>query len=238
MVFYAIFYVILVVACFIAEWYVLGISLILFLVVGVLFLDFSDRGTKKERTVHEQFKKKMKIDWEEWNRQKIPTYENARSELINKYGEPTKEFIFEEHIIDKQIIAFEDSNRIWILGNDFPMESILSCTLENKQKIKKGEITSTTTTKDGNMAKRAILGTVFLGGAGAIIGGSTAKKSTITIQGDDTILHSYTVIINVDSMTNPIIKIPVGRNGELANEIVGIMNVIINKNKKKERERV
>ncbi len=82
------------------------------------------------------------------------------------------------------------------------------------------------------MVKRAVVGNILLGGAGAVIGGSTAGKTTITTQGDDTVQHDYTIVINVDSLSNPILRIHVGRDGVLANEIVGLMNVIINRNKK------
>ena len=41
--------------------------------------------------------------------------------------------------------------------------------------------------------------------------------------------HDYTVIINVDSISEPVIRIHTGRDGKLTNEIVGLMNVIISR---------
>ena len=81
------------------------------------------------------------------------------------------------------------------------------------------------------MVKRAVIGDVLAGGAGAVIGGATASKTTVTTQGDDKIYHSYTVIINVNSLSDPIIRIPVKDEGRLVNEIIALMNVIINRRK-------
>ena len=46
-------------------------------------------------------------------------------------------------------------------------------------------------------------------------------------QEKDVTYHDYTVIINVNSITNPIIRITTGEDGKLTNDIVGLMNVII-----------
>ena len=67
------------------------------------------------------------------------------------------------------------------------------------------------------------------GPAGAIIGGATAKKHTEHIQGKSFTFHDYSVLINVNSISEPIIRINTGRRKELANEIVGLMNVIISR---------
>ena len=162
----------------------------------------------------------------------ISVYSASRKVLIDKYGEPTKTISLKASDLKQEIIAFEASKRIWICGKDFSMNDILGCSLEDNQKVIKGEVTSTTQTKNGNMVKRAVVGNILLGGAGAVIGGSTAGKTTITTQGDDTVQHDYTIVINVDSLSNPILRIHVGRDEVLANEIVGLMNVIINRNKK------
>ncbi|MBE9467761.1 MAG: hypothetical protein IMY72_05480 [Bacteroidetes bacterium] len=161
----------------------------------------------------------------------IPAYNESRTKLINKHGEPTKVFVLEQYNLDKEIIAFEESKRIWICGKDLPMKSILSCKFNDYKRVVKGQITSTTKTKNGNMVKRAVVGDVLLGGAGAIIGGTTAGKSTVMKQNNDKVYHDYTVIINVDSLSEPIIRIHIGSDGKIVNEIVGLMNVIINRNR-------
>ena len=83
------------------------------------------------------------------------------------------------------------------------------------------------------MIGRTIAGGVLLGGAGAIIGGSTAKRNTIIEHGTDTsihnkeIKHNYTVAITVKDISNPIIYLKVDNNTALKDEIVSLMKVIM-----------
>ena len=81
------------------------------------------------------------------------------------------------------------------------------------------------------MAKRAIVGGVLTGGVGAVVGGATARKETTVKQENDKVIHDYTVIVNINSLSEPIVKIPLGSDGAKVNEIVGLMNVIISRNK-------
>ena len=162
---------------------------------------------------------------------KIPVYNASRNDLISKYGEPDKTFIFEELNLQKEIIVFGKVNRIWLLGKDLPMSDILSCTFNDNQRIVKGNVSYETKTSTGNMAKRAIVGGVLTGGVGAVVGGATARKETTVKQENDKIIHDYTVIININSLSEPIVKIPLGTDGAKVNEIVGLMNVIISRKK-------
>ena len=111
------------------------------------------------------------------------------------------------------------------------MNDILSCTFSDSPKVIKGKVTQETKTNSGNMVKRAVVGDVLLGGAGAVIGGSTASKTTTTIQEADKTYHNYTVIININNLSEPIMRIELGEDGKTVNEIVGLMNVIINRNR-------
>ena len=79
------------------------------------------------------------------------------------------------------------------------------------------------------MIGRSIIGDVMAGPAGAVIGGTTGKKQTEFTQGNDYTVHDYTVIININSISDPIIRIHTGKDGTLTNEIVGLMNVILSR---------
>lgn len=162
---------------------------------------------------------------------KEPIYNSTLNELTSKYGEPAKVIKLGDLNLDKEIIAFEQANRIWICGKDLSMNDILSCTFSDSPKVIKGKVTQETKTNSGNMVKRAVVGDVLLGGAGAVIGGSTASKTTTTIQEADKTYHNYTVIININNLSEPIMRIELGEDGKTANEIVGLMNVIINRNR-------
>ena len=227
---FVIFFIFFIYICFTANWYILGTILIL-IPIGLVIAFIISIQKEKEKSealvkIKQKLKAERKVDLET---RIIPAYNESRMEIINKYGNPTKVFVLEQYNLNKEIIAFEESKRIWICGYDFPMKSILSCTFTDNQKVVKGQITSTTKTNSGNMVKRAVVGDVLLGGAGAIIGGSTASKSTITTQENDIIYHNYTLIINVDSLSEPIIRVNMGSDDTTVNEIVGLMNVIINR---------
>jgi hypothetical protein len=111
-----------------------------------------------------------------------------------------------------------------------PMKSVLGFSISDNKEIIKGDISSISRTNTGNMLKRAIVGDVLLGGAGAIIGASTASKNTITTQESDIIFHDYTIIINVDSLSDPIIYVELGSDEKLLNEIAGLLTVVVNRN--------
>ena len=66
-----------------------------------------------------------------------------------------------------------------------------------------------------------------------VASGTTARKETITIQGDDVEVHDYTIFININSITNPSVKIHVGNSEEIAHELSGLINVKITQNKEK-----
>jgi hypothetical protein len=157
-------------------------------------------------------------------------YNEVRSQIINKYGDPVKEIILEKYNIYKEIIAFEESKIMWVCGNEMPMKSVLGFSISDNKEIIKGDISSISRTNTGNMLKRAIVGDVLLGGAGAIIGASTASKNTITTQESDIIFHDYTIIINVDSLSDPIIYVELGSDEKLLNEIAGLLTVVVNRN--------
>lgn len=175
-------------------------------------------------------------DFETYMKQKeiekqTPIYNAEKEKLIGKYGEPDKTIVLEELNLSKEIIAFGKTNRIWLLGRDLPMEDIISCNYDDNPRVIKGDVSYETKTRMGNMAKRAIVGGILTGGIGAVVGGATAKKDTIMKQEDDEIIHDYTINININNLSEPIIRIPLGTDVEKANEVLGLMNVIINRRK-------
>lgn len=184
-----------------------------------------ERKEREEKRQLEKVRKQAEIE------RLTPIYNAEKGKLIEKYGEPDKTIVLEELNLSKEIIAFGKVNRIWPLGKDLPMRDIISCTFNDNQHIEKGKVSYETKTNTGNMAKRAVVGGVLLGGTGAVIGGATANKNTVVNQENDKIIHDYTVIININSLSDPIVRIPLGKDGTKVNEIVGLMNVIINRRK-------
>ena len=208
------------------------VVLVLFMIIGAISSNVDQEKEQKRKEAREKRQKELEEKLEE----KKKIYENKKIEQASRLGEVDKVISIEEYDIDKEIAIFGQTEKIVLLGNEFSFFDILSCTAEDDYKIIKGktEYTSQTKAKNGSTVGRAIVGGVLAGGAGAIIGGSTAKKETTTLvhQKDDIIIHRYSVIVNVNSLSNPIITIPLGADKAKLNEIVGIMNVIIKKGEK------
>ena len=168
--------------------------------------------------------KKLKID------------EGFMDSLIAKYGKPTK-------IIDTknypsspsyQVMVFEEASQILIYKKIFAMKDVLSYSIvDNSHTIHKGGVqTSNTKIDRGSMLGRAIVGGVLTGGVGAVIGAATAKRETTTTASEAIIevKHDYTIAVNVNSITDPLVKIHIGASEEELNEITGLLNVIIHRN--------
>lgn len=205
--------------------WILGAVLVLFFFLVMAINRQSEKEVEEKALRRRQEKERQKAKREK----KTEIYDSSKQKLIDKYGQPDKTILLDEFDLTKEIMAFGRINRIWLLGMDLPMGDILSCTFSDDQRVKKGEVTYETKTNTGNMAKRAVVGAVLSGSTGAVIGGTTAKKETIVKQGDDKIIHNYTVIVNINSLSNPIVRIPLGDDGQTVNEIVGLLNVIISR---------
>lgn len=228
-----IFLIILCVICLFAGWHTFAI-LILFFLAGIALAFcvtyFYDKWMNKKQ---EEAKRKEAKRKQEELVAKIPMYNFVKNGLIRKYGIPDNEIVLEEINLDKEILIFGRSNRIWLFGRDLPMSDILGCSFIDNPEVIKGQVTSSTQTNTGNMLQRAFLGGVLLGGIGAIIGGNTAKQETITHVENDRLTHDYTVIININSLSAPLVKVNLGNDTALVNEIIGLMSVIINRNNRK-----
>lgn len=225
-VFFLIFFCIL---CFAVGWYALGWILVAIFVIFGLLLFSAAKDNKKKEEERKRKQQERNIQKQSEIARKTPIYNAKKEGLISKYGQPDKIIILEDLNLEKEIIVFGKANRIWLLGKDLPMSDILNCTFEDNQRIIKGGVSYETKTNTGNMAKRAAVGGILTGGVGAVVGGATAKKETTVKQEDDKIIHDYTVIINVNSLAEPVVKIYLGTDSVKTNEIVGLMNVIISR---------
>lgn len=202
--------------------YIVLAILLAILIYGVNW----DNKRKKEMEIKRKENQRKK---EEELKEKRKIYEEKQQAFINTNGTPDKSIIIKDLDLNSEIHVYEKSQKIFILGKEYSFQDIISCTLSDNSRIVKGKMTAVTKSKTGNVIGRSIVGDVLAGPAGAIIGGSTADRHTEFIQEDDKTIHDYTVIININSISEPIIRINTGWRGKLANEIVGLMNVIISR---------
>lgn len=198
-----------------------GIITLLVLGLGCLCLAyFLEKQGKKEEERERQIKLSKQAEAEEM-------YKSWLEKYTEEHGNPDKIINIKDNDTEQIIIAHESSRKLYILGSFYKFEDVLNCSFSDSPKVIKGTIKAVSSSDTSSMLGRAVVGDVIAGPAGAIIGGSTGKKKTEIQQASDETKHDYTVLINLNSIAKPILRIHIGENGTLTNEIVALMNVII-----------
>lgn len=134
---------------------------------------------------------------------------------------------FYVNLLEKKVLA---------AGKVIGFENIISCSYIDdgrEESTQIGTANSQTKVNNSSVVGRAIVGGMVAGGAGAIIGGATAKTNTTTNINTTTTtrtIHDYTVILNVKDILSPVCKIHCGENEKAVNEIIGTVNAIIEEN--------
>ena len=210
---------------------------IFFIICGVIGLigviaavSQSNKAEEEEQLKKQKQEERRQAELQEKERL-CHIYETQKNEFMDKHGVPDTTIFWKDYDINSEINVYENQKKVFIMGKEYSFSDILSCTFTDNPTTIKGKMTAISNSKgdNGNTIGRAIVGGAIAGPAGAIIGGTTAKRQTQTEykQDNDVTYHDYTVIINVNSITNPIIRIHTADDGKLTNDIVGLMNVII-----------
>lgn len=152
--------------------------------------------------------------------------ETTNKALFGMYGN------LPEIVIENSFIVFENSSTLFIENKPYHFKDIINFNVcDNSEVLYSGNATSSTETKSGSMIGRAVVGGVLLGGAGAIIGGTTAKKDSITsISQSSYTIHKYEIIITVNSLSKPSLKLEIGNNQDAMQKISSILSIIIERN--------
>lgn len=173
-------------------------------------------------------------------RQKEIAEKNARAKEKQKkddgyeslYGVCAKEISNPNDFLRDYIRVYENSSIILINDVKYGFEEIIGYNLTDNSTVVKGGLSSSTSTSSASAIGRAVVGAALGGVAGAIIGGSTAKQTTEYKQGDDKTIHDYSININVNRLSEPLVKLHLGKNEDLANEISALINAIVVRNNK------
>lgn len=197
------------------------------IIIGAIFSTIYQSGQEAEKKEQEE---KARLEREKKLKARTEKYNSLKQQFLTTNGTPTKSIVIDELDLNSEIHVYEQTKKVFILGKEYSFKDIMSCTYSDNPRVIKGKVTAVTKSSNGSVIGRSIVGDVVAGPAGAIIGGTTAKKNTEYIQEDDKTVHDYTVIININSIAEPIIRIHTGERGKLTNEIVGLMNVIITRN--------
>ena len=132
-------------------------------------------------------------------------------------------------VFDKELMYY--NNRVVRFNEIISCDYVDNSTVETKQT---GSATTDISTNTGSMLGRAVVGGVLAGGAGAIIGGATARQTGETVIETNSVSvtkHDYTVIVNTKNVRNPLLKIPCGEREQAMHDIVATLKAAIANNK-------
>lgn len=203
----------------------LGIIFLILLIIDVVkrFNHYYEKEIQKEQEEH----KKQEQEERETQIQEKKRYNN----LIAKIQNPTKIIQYG----NEYVMVNEPQSLILLNEHVFNFKDIINYNLTDSPTTIQHHNTGTATTKTStkSMVGRAIVGDVLMGGAGAMAGALTAKKNTEIHLGDttSTTKHDYTIVVNVNSISNPVERLHLGEEGKIANEILGVLSVIMTRNR-------
>lgn len=158
--------------------------------------------------------------------------ELVRLQQAEKKKQEQKQKVFGEGFIElgKDVVINDKTKKIFIHSKEYSFNDILGYSIQDNSVTIHSESTSTAKTNTGSMLGRAAVGGVLLGGAGAVIGGATAKRDIYNSAFESSVLHNYTVIITVNNLTSPNEIVKVGRDEDVLNRLTSTLTVILHNN--------
>lgn len=204
--------------------------IIALIVVAILiFIMYITNDDPEEQAREEQKAEQRK-------QQAIERRNNEFADLTARFGECTSKIVLnhlEMPSIKNEVLIFEKAKKIVLNANEYNFADILGYSVvddSTNETITTSEGSAKTST--GSMLGRAVVGGVLMGGLGAVAGAATASKN---IKSDATGLtktkHNYTFYINVNSLQQPTVSLSVGSNTDRAQELAGVLNIILQRNK-------
>ncbi len=221
----------LIIVLFIADPVLGGIVLGIVIISGVIYV-IGDSQKSKEAQETEEKKRQQRAEDKKRAEESV---QRSIGQLSDKYGRLSNTIRLEKWEdmpdIKKCLLVFGESELLYVDGREVLFKDIISYSITDDYRIKHGEVeyTSETNTSTGSLLGRSAAGAVLGGGVGAVIGASSASKNTTTIgkQKDDTIIHKYSLSINVRSLENPLIRMNLGDSTQKAEEVNAIFAYII-----------
>lgn len=202
---------------------ILAVSLIHFYIKTNKAYEEEKKQKRQERT--ERFRREAK--------EQELAKESVRRELAERFGECSREIEFPSRLapIYNTIRIFEGSKTIMIQDKPYKFSDILEHQLrDDSHTVTSGGHYTEKSNTLGTVG-RAVVGGVVAGGVGAVIGGMTGKKKGTVEPSVSKTVHNYTLYIHVKDFKNPIIAFKLGENHKLAEEIMGVLDIISADNK-------
>lgn len=200
------------------------------LVAVILILIVKKREEKEaaeeEKKAAEEEKKEIEERKEEIRKRKM--------EFDRLYGTCVKEIKSDSptYYLQSIVYVYKDSEIIVLDNIAYKFSDIISYSATGKDVSIGGKVISTTKIDSKSMIGRAVAGGLVAGSAGMVLGGATAKSDTTTTYFDGFMSHFYNIYISINDLSNPVAKIFFADDGECANELISILNIIIKNNKK------
>lgn len=179
----------------------------------------------KNKELYDSSKKTMEDLKEEKEQKNQLRIEEEKRRNALKYGEKAIS-------LGCGVWVNEEDRKIFIKSDAFNFIDILDFSVsDNAVTIHSGS-TSVAKTDTGSMVGRAIVGGAIMGGAGAVIGGATAKQNVVHSSSHSSVRHDYSIIVTVNSISSPNKTIKIGEDETTLNKIVSTLTVILHQNQK------
>lgn len=198
------------------------------IVFGILLI--ATRSYNDEYQLEKQIQKRIATQLQQEKENEILLTANQAQEYDAQYGDCTKVISSPKGNNPNFIRVYEGSSTIILTDIPYKFEEIIGYNLTDNSRVIKGELSSSTSTSNTSAIGRAVVGAAIGGVAGAVIGGATAKQTTKYNQGEDMTVHDYTINVNVNRLSDPLVKLHIGKDEGLANEIVALINAVVIRN--------
>lgn len=214
---------------------IIFIACIVLATFAVLYAIKKRMEERKEKRQEQLDSEKRLAEIQQENEEKRKQVNLLKDTIVRRHGLPDKKFVIKEDDLDKEVWIYLSDRIAIIQGKEYAFDSFVKCDLSDDTIVRHGKTiirsNGNSSTKNGNMIGRAVVGGLVAGGAGAVIGGSTASRhttnSSVVSQGDDIVIHDYTIWITFKDIINPLVKIQLGDKEDLARELEGAINAII-----------
>lgn len=181
------------------------------------FFEVYEKFVKTGLTPQEELKQKQK-------KAKTIRIEQKNKE-IKKYGIEYKPISRRYNIFVNEI-----TQKLFIKNKEISFVDILAFECQDNSHTIKSSSVATTRTDAKSVVGRSVIGGVLAGTAGAIIGGSTASKTTVISEPLSMTFHNYRILITINSISSPLVTLEIGSSQGLANKLSAILTVIIKRN--------
>ncbi|MDE5607717.1 MAG: hypothetical protein K2I64_02150 [Muribaculaceae bacterium] len=162
-------------------------------------------------------------------RQAKERYEEWITAYKVKNGTPDIVFTSPDYDLNEVFIFNSSNGTIYLKGRTYSFNDILGYQIKDSSRTIPGATTAVT--QRHGVFRRAIIGSMIADNAGAIIGALTAPETTEYYEEEDTIIHDYTLSVNINDLAHPLVRYNIGDNLEIAEQIAARLNVILERKK-------